>query len=247
MERIIDLNKLRQTLIILEEAVIFSLMQRTAYRINPPVYLKNKRVADNSDSLLDFILLGTERIHARAGRYKNPDEFPFFNNLPEPILEPTPERVVPELKLQKEKMNINPQIKEMYITEIIPRICIEGLDFEFGSSAVLDVSALFALSKRIHFGIFVAESKFLTDREEYTKYIIKKDHKRLRQMLTDLKMENKVYQRVVKKARFYGRDELRDSSEKNFIDPGVIGNLYFNRIIPLTKDVELMYLLDRLD
>lgn len=47
-----------------------------------------------------------------------------------------------------------------YISEIVPLICDPGDDEQHGSSAVCDVHVLQALSRRVHLGKFVAESKF---------------------------------------------------------------------------------------
>lgn len=47
-----------------------------------------------------------------------------------------------------------------YISDIVPRICDPGDDEQHGSSAVCDVQVLQALSRRVHLGKFVAESKF---------------------------------------------------------------------------------------
>lgn len=47
-----------------------------------------------------------------------------------------------------------------YVSEIVPMICEPGDDEQHGSSVVCDVSALQALSRRVHLGKFVAESKF---------------------------------------------------------------------------------------
>ena len=246
MERIIDLRKLRQTLKVLEETIIFALIQRTMYRVNPSIYLKKGMVSDYSGSFLDFILLGTEKIHAKAGRFENPDEFPFFGELPDPIFKRSTQRSIPDVKAQKKQMNMNSKIKKVYLEEIIPRICMDGLDFEFRSSAVLDVNALSAISKRIHFGIFIAESKFLSDQTEYSKAVKKRDTLVLMEMLTNKKAEEEIYQRVVNKASFYGCND-KSGPFIHIVNPEIIADIYRDWIIPLTKNVEIQYLLARLD
>lgn len=47
-----------------------------------------------------------------------------------------------------------------YVSKIVPMICEPGDDDQHGSSVVCDVNALQALSRRVHLGKFVAESKF---------------------------------------------------------------------------------------
>lgn len=49
-----------------------------------------------------------------------------------------------------------------------------------------------ALSKRIHYGKFVAEAKFLAKREEYSSLIRAQDADGLMRLLTDESVEAKV-------------------------------------------------------
>lgn len=49
-----------------------------------------------------------------------------------------------------------------------------------------------ALSKRIHYGKFVAEAKFLANREEYSRLIRAQDADGLMRLLTDEGVEAKV-------------------------------------------------------
>lgn len=49
-----------------------------------------------------------------------------------------------------------------------------------------------ALSKRIHYGKFVAEAKFLAQREEYSALIAKGDAQGLMRLLTNEEVENQV-------------------------------------------------------
>lgn len=49
-----------------------------------------------------------------------------------------------------------------------------------------------ALSKRIHYGKFVAEAKFLAQRDEYSSLIRQHDADGLMQLLTDEAVETKV-------------------------------------------------------
>lgn len=47
-----------------------------------------------------------------------------------------------------------------YVSEVVPKICEPGDDNQHGSSIICDIGALQALSRRVHLGKFVAESKF---------------------------------------------------------------------------------------
>jgi chorismate mutase len=79
---------------------------------------------------------------------KSPDEYAFTSPLPEPILPP----LQYDEFLYRNEINVNRVIMDMYIKYILPVICKEEDDNNYGSSATKDIEALQALSKRIHFG-----------------------------------------------------------------------------------------------
>ncbi len=62
---------------------------------------------------------------------------------------------------------MNDSIMDIYLSKIIPSICEQGDDQQHGSSVNADVAALQAISKRVHYGKFVAEAKFLQSPELY--------------------------------------------------------------------------------
>lgn len=55
----------------------------------------------------------------------------------------------------------------MYFKHLLPRLVNPGDDGNCGSAAVCDTMCLQILSKRIHFGKFVAEAKFLENPATY--------------------------------------------------------------------------------
>ena len=57
-------------------------------------------------------------------------------------------------------INVNDRIMDLYLQRLLPGITEPGDDNNYGSSAMGDVLCLQALSKRIHYGKFVAEAKF---------------------------------------------------------------------------------------
>ena len=61
-----------------------------------------------------------------------------------------------------------------------------------------DVLCLQALSKRIHYGKFVAEAKFRADPEQYQQLIRDKDQDAIMRTLTNQDIENKVCQMLCK-------------------------------------------------
>ena len=59
-----------------------------------------------------------------------------------------------------DSININKKVWNMYFRHLLPRLVNPGDDGNCGSAAVCDTMCLQILSKRIHFGKFVAEAKF---------------------------------------------------------------------------------------
>jgi chorismate mutase len=105
-----------------------------------------------------------------------------------------------------------------------------------------------ALSKRIHYGKFVAEAKFLAQTEEYTELIRTKDAGGIMALLTDLPQEERVIERVRRKAGVFGQDVGASADNPvHKVDPEAVASLYKDWLMPLTKDVEVDYLLRRLE
>lgn len=110
-----------------------------------------------------------------------------------------------------------------------------------------DVMILQALSKRIHYGKFVAESKFRKQTAEYTELIQREDADAIMELLTDRAVELKVIERVKLKASTFGQDlnsvGAAETDRILRLDPDAIGALYDTWVMPLTKDVEVSFVL----
>lgn len=158
---------------------------------------------------------------------------------------------------QNQNINVNSKIYHSYINDILPRITQnlpdKGESSEnYGSTAVRDVECLQSLSRRIHFGKFVAEVKFQSDEAKMTELIKKRDTKGLEEAITNEAVERQVLQRLATKASTYGRDpsagaEALKSREADKVDVDAVVAIYRDLVIPLTKEVEVEYLLARLD
>jgi len=178
---------------------------------------------------MDWMLYQQERIFSLVRRYEAPDEYPFFAPLlPSPILQSL---TYPKL-LHPNTVNINDKIKTCYIENILPAVCRPGVDRgeskeNYGSSATMDVNCLQALSRRIHFGKFVAEVKFREDVEGYTKMINEKDVEGLDRSITNAKVEEQVLKRLELKARTYGCDPSMGVDDvEGKIDVKAVVNMY---------------------
>ncbi|KAF4317735.1 hypothetical protein BBO99_00007815 [Phytophthora kernoviae] len=255
----VKLDDFRNVLIRQEETIIFALIERAQFPGNPEVYvsmkesksaafggLKGKYTTFNG-SLLDFMLLETEKLHALTRRYTSPDENAFFPHLlPEPIL---PIIDYPRV-LNPNRININDQIMSVYQEKILPGLTTATSDdTAYGSTATADIAVLQALSKRIHFGKFIAEAKFKTETERYTKLILANDADGIMDALTNLAVEKKVLERVQLKASTYGQDPNAPAAapvgQECKVNPQLISDLYRDFVMPLTKEVQVQYLLQR--
>lgn len=91
-----------------------------------------------------------------------------------------------------EAINLNNVVMDLYLHELVPGITEPGDDNNYGSAAMQDVLCLQALSKRIHYGKFVAEAKFRADPEQYRRLISNRDQDAIMQTLTSTDVEKKV-------------------------------------------------------
>ncbi|KAL7190565.1 hypothetical protein ACSBR2_022780 [Camellia fascicularis] len=246
------LDGIRHSLIRQEDSIIFSLLERAQYCFNAETYDPNTFFMDGfHGSLVDFMVKETEKLHARVGRYKNPDEHPFFpDDLPDPMLPPLQYPQV--LHPLADSININNKVWDVYFRDLLPRLVKEGDDGNCGSAAVCDTICLQALSKRIHYGKFVAEAKFRASPDEYEAAIRAQDKALLMDLLTYPAVEEVIKRRVEMKAKTYGQEVNVDVNEDGAdleykIKPSLVADLYGDWIMPLTKEVQVEYLLRRLD
>jgi chorismate mutase len=202
-------------------------------------------------SLADFLHSETERLHSLVRRFDAPDEHPFFPGaLQRPLLQPLS---YPQI-LHPNTVNVNAQILSAYREKVLPQACAtqpggdKGETKEnYGSAATADVLCLQALSRRIHFGKFVAESKFQQETARFVELIKKEDRDGLDAAITNLKVEAMVLERLRLKAKTYGTDPSSDAIEGGVkIDVEAVVEMYKSVVIPLTKVVEVEYLMQRL-
>jgi chorismate mutase len=236
------LNTIRSHLIRQEETIIFALIERAQWQKNARVYQPDAGLIPGERlSFFDYFLRETECLHACVRRYTSPDEHPFFDDLPEPVLAP----MEFEPCIRENSVNHNAIIKQVYLDGILPLICDAGDDGNYGSSATCDVAAVQALSKRIHFGKYVAEAKLLADREGYMRLIAAGDRDGIAELLRNRAVEARILQRVALKAATFGQDiDERPSGDSHKVPPEAIVTLYERWIIPQTIKVEVDYLME---
>jgi len=271
----LSLDLIRSVLVRLEDTIIFDLIERAQFAHNPKMYVRGAfpelKDMGFDGTWLEWFLKETETFHAKARRYTSPDEYPFTTNLPAPVLKPL---VFPNI-LYPNSINANASIILFYTRAIVPRITRRATlslsafkrstgivgddeyedDGNYGSAAIIDVEVLQAISKRVHYGKFVSESKFAADPAAFIPHILKPNRQALEALITKPEVERKLLLRLRKKASTYAQefdpngDAITGSHENGTakIDVDGVVELYESYIIPLTKEVEVDYLLHRLD
>lgn len=207
-------------------------------------------IPNSNLSLADWLLAEQERLQSRVRRFESPDEYPFFPEvLEKAILQPLQ---YPKL-LHPNDVNVNAIIRKKYVEEVLPDACKKfgredrGETREnYGSAATCDVMCLQALSRRIHFGKFVAEAKFRKETERFVDLIKKGDRIGINTAITDAKVEKKVLERLRLKAKTYGTDPSAEGTGNEKINVDAVVAMYAQVVIPLTKEVEVEYLMQRL-
>jgi chorismate mutase len=212
----INLETLRSDLIRLEETIIFGLIERSQFKQNPAIYQPGGISEKFEESFLDFFLCETEKVHSRMRRYTAPDEHPFF---PKQLLPPAlPLLSFPEV-IKPNTINFNDKVKSLYVNRILPGICKPGDDQQYGSSSNCDIAVLQSISKRVHYGKFVAEAKFQEQPEKYAEMIRAKDVQGLLNLLVNKQVEQRLLERVERKASTYGKDINNTTPSQPYANP----------------------------
>lgn len=225
---ILSLDSIRSTLIRQEETIIFAIIERAQYRHNSIVYENggfgdlgiplgsNPTYFENRQgplSFLEFMLIGTEVLHCGVRRYTSPEEHAFFPEcLPSGPMEALPKLDYPTDLLSPiggaSSINFNEILLKKYIDWIVPSITNKGDDEQHGSTVLADIVVLQALSRRVHYGKFVAESKYRSDPEGYQRLVDEGDAEGVMRLLTNAAVEERVLRRSRIKAATYGREPL---------------------------------------
>lgn len=227
---LLSLDSIRSTLIRQEETIIFALIERAQFRQNdivyevagvpglglPPGSSSGGATGEDEEELsfLDFMLVGTESLHSLVRRYESPEEHAFFpSRLPKRTNALSaldyPDLLSTDAALND--LNWNQVLLAKYTDVILPAIATKGDDEQHGSTVVADIAALQALSKRVHFGKFVAESKYQSDPAGFRRLVDAGDAAGVRALLTNAAVEEQVLTRALLKASTYGREPLVSS------------------------------------
>ena len=181
-----------------------------------------------------------------------------------------------------DEINLNADVLGAYCGAVLDAITEAGDDNNYGSSVLNDVACLQALSKRVHFGKFVAEAKYREQPSLFDAAIAAGDADAIMAALTYPQQEAAVAARVARKAAVFsasiadlaGSGALRSmqacahcrkapltlriaaaaalaaSSEADpaamcRVTPAAVSALWCDVVMPLTKQVQVRYLLRR--
>ncbi len=239
-----DLNYIASILEGYEETIILRLIDRAQYKLNNNIYLTGKSGFTERDpeSLFHIRLRYQEEMDTLFGRFMMPEERPFNTDL----LPPRRKVTVPECPLvlsDYNLVNLTLNIKNSYL-KWIPSLCPPGDDAQYGTCAELDVYAVQAISRRIHYGaMYVAESKYRSNPDSYQTLIDKKDTAGILKLLTRPEVEKRILRRLEKKV-----DSLQAAINHDVrvaINGNIVCSFYKNSIIPITKEGQILYLLNR--
>ncbi|KAK4964332.1 chorismate mutase aro7 [Elasticomyces elasticus] len=251
ISKALDLSNIRFQLVRLEDTITFHLIERVQFPLNRSIYIPGAiHIPNSSLSLFDWMLREQERLQSLVRRYQSPDEYPFFPDvLQQPILAPIQ---YPKI-LHENSICVNEKLRACYINHILPAACAKfdrpergEAQENFGSTATCDVSVIQSLSRRIHFGKFVAEAKFRAETERFVKLIKDEDRVGIDEAITNAVVEKKVLERLRLKAKTYGTDPSIGAEGGGKIDTEAVVAMYEDWVIPLTKEVEVEYLMQRL-
>lgn len=261
----------------LEDTITFHLIERAQFPLNKSIYEAGAvQIRDASlswpgllgllggkrrkqYSFMDWYFSQQEALQSRIRRFESPDENPFFPEAVQtPILKPLDYPHV----LHPNDVVVNDRIKQYYVETLLPAVCADfghgdrgETQENYGSSATCDIAVLQALSRRIHFGKFVAESKFRSETARFTALIEAEDREGLGEAIVNKKVEQMILQRMRHKVETFGQEVSADGvaaatatakPSANKLNAEAVVALYEKFVIPVTKDVEVEYLMQRL-
>ena len=250
-KKILSLDRAVTFLESLEETIISKLIDRIQFCLNPSVYESGKSgFSGESSSLFELRMRYQEETDALFGRYTVPEERPYNTGLPAP--QRSMNAANSPFKIADfNTVNLTPKIIQAYL-ELLPRICSAGSDGEYLSAVGSDIYAIQTIATRIHYGSFyVAECKYTTSPDTYRKMIDAKDTASIEAALTRPEVEQRNIARVMQKTERLQNLNNPDFSEKKqnglriILSSEEVGNFYRDVIMPLTREGEVRYLMNR--
>ena len=200
----LELPAIRSALIRQEDTIIFALIERAQFKANAACYEAGRapytQLSGSAErSFLDHMLLETERVHGRVRRYTAPDEFPFFPEAPAELPVDLDAPAPPPVRGQPQRPDPRGARAARAAGDLRGRH-----DGHHGSRS----SPMYVRwrSRSAYHGVFVAESKYRAQPEEYARLIQARDEAGIMKLLTNTPVEERILQRVRQKAAIFGQD-----------------------------------------
>ncbi|CAI0408292.1 unnamed protein product, partial [Linum tenue] len=136
------LDSVRQSLTGQEDTIVYRLIERAKFPLNSRLYdQKYELVPGSPGTLIQFLFKQTEIVQAKAGRYLNPEETPFFpENLPPSVIQ---DRTYPVfLHLPAASVNVNSIIWDVYFNKFLPLLVKPGDDGNYAATSASDIELL---------------------------------------------------------------------------------------------------------
>lgn len=127
------------------------------------------------------------------------------------------------------------KLLSFYFSNFLPVNC-GSLELPTESAFFKDLNILFSISERMRLGINVAAAKFQANPKLYRKLTADNNIKEINKQLTNNEVEQKILQRV-------GETAKRFDFVNPLFNPQTVASFFKDCIIPLTKEIELEYLL----
>ncbi|MDR1626834.1 MAG: chorismate mutase [Spirochaetia bacterium] len=223
--------------------MIWRLIGRVQFHHNPGVYEAGGSGFENelTDSLFDVRLRYQEQMDAVFGRYTVPEERPYCGKLPSAQRKANAPAVVFPIG-EYNLVNLMAEIVDAYC-EFVPKICRPGSDGHYGSTVEYDVFTVQALGRRIHYGAFyVSERKYRDAPDFYRDLIESGDAGAVMSALMRPEVEEKILRRVGEKAAAL---QACKSPSRAFLQPEAVSGFFRDVVIPLTREGEVLYLMNR--
>ncbi|EPQ50105.1 chorismate mutase [Gloeophyllum trabeum ATCC 11539] len=245
------LTEIRNILAQLEAPIVSALTERMNLPTDPSLY------SDGGAKLLSFMSV-RESIAAASGRYDYGRlEYPFTLPLIAQDIT-TPSNSFPPGRFHQDTYSGNANITSFYLNTLVPFFNsstsffyhLDNSTFNPDATFNLDATLLALLSHRAHIGKVVAETKFASNVSAITQMIQTNDTSAILAAVTNTTQEAGVYAQASAAAMAFSNAWLNSGAlELTSFNTTLQSATYalFQELIAITTEIEVQYLLQRLD
>ncbi|CAL1715363.1 unnamed protein product [Somion occarium] len=245
------LIQIRDILAQLEAPIISTLTERFNLATPSSLY------ANNGSELLAY-LVPRELIAAASGRYDYGKlEYPYTLPPVSPDVTTRTNSFAPG-RFHQDTFTGNKELFDFYVNHLVPLFSSQSsVFFHLDNSTTnhdatfnLDATLLELISHRSHIGKVVAESKFASNVTGFTSLIKSKDATTIRALLTNTTQETGVMAQAATAATAFSNAWTTSGAAETISFVGSLQNVtskLFRELIDVTTDIEVQYILARLN